>query len=205
MNRTDIEFAHIYADQLFGDEQRQSAEVTVELLTNLPYGTTTSVLIDDYNVDGTSFNTPAFTSALAGAGVRPSTICYESSLVPTAIELLGHLNDGRLRRSHQRYANSRGRYACSLLTAAWYLTRLGYLMPIQPAVHDGLWVVGTPATDLINVLPSHFAEVEATALDILSRSEYSLVVPRITTRLFDLETPVESVLTLRDEMQALGV
>jgi ornithine decarboxylase len=50
-NRTDIEFAHVYPDQPFRDEQRQSVDVKVDLLAELPVRTTPSVPIDDYNVD----------------------------------------------------------------------------------------------------------------------------------------------------------
>jgi hypothetical protein len=177
-----VEFAHIYADEAFGDEQIAGARELLRQARRMAVtGQTYSlaVLIDDYNPAVNTLDTSDFVRSLAAHGAAPDHVVLESSIAPIAQEFLRSVSR-RERRSLERHAESRGRMPCALLLAAWHLIRLG--APVSAPVAAAGW---PPAGDeSLTILPARFAPVEDRALEIIDASPYRDFATRVRHSFF---------------------
>lgn len=169
-----IEFAHIYVDEQFGDSQKQSIEVLKTTLKLKEYSYrdyTLTVLVDDYHPNLYIFDLYDFIIQLEGYNVKPDYICFESRLIDDCNSLIDQF-DKKLSRKFSRYIKNKNKYPCSLLTAVWYLKRLG-LMDIND---NELIYLGPDSSrpfkpfvgnELITILPLKFKDMEMSSINIL--------------------------------------
>ncbi len=183
MKQTDysIEFARIFTDQEFGDEQRGSISLAREVVQELQknqrtYGT--YVLIYDYNPKTQSLAGSDYIDELDREGLRPNYWAYESTLAAHCREFLKLVTERKVRKSYERYTQE-GHSPCSLLTAIWYAIRLGKIEP-STRVFTPYEYSTTPR--LINVLPRKYEESEQKTLRLLRAA--NIDVDSIETRFF---------------------
>lgn len=173
-----VEFGHIYADEVFGQEQRGGVKAYRAWADSTAVGAHTSVvLVDDYNVDQVRTPPDEVLSHLVELGAQPDYLVRESLLAGPALGLLESLNDGRVGRATRSYFERKGKLPCSLMTAAFYLSRLGHLEHAELFVNARKpW---RPADQLVNILPRRYMEVESKAIAIIRASDNRLAADRI--------------------------
>jgi SAM-dependent methyltransferase len=197
-----VEYAHMYADEVVGTEQRISAAHADEAeptpnsppshfghLTDIQPGAQYVTMVDDYNVRQQFQQRHALAAAqlLDEAGRRPDLIFGESSFANHAISLLHEL-EGRIGSSQVRYLDKHSRLTCSLLTAAWYLTRLDVYSSPRDRLH-GLGL--TPAVRLLNILPRIYEDTEQKVHDVLKASPYAWAIDSLHYEWIDTVKPWE--------------
>lgn len=177
-----IECAHIYRGDPVSAEHRISAALAAEIIDReILRGSEVSAvsLIDDYHGQG-DFDETCFVGALKEHGVELTHLAYEASFEAPALTLVDWLgrrlrresfNQGR--RSSLMFRKADGsrfavldgletgapRPTCALLSAAWMLSRLGYLRPPEGALRpleNAPWV----AERIVTVLPEKYRRVE---------------------------------------------
>lgn len=163
-SRVSLEFGHIYVDE----EPSSAHSLGVSLAKHLRTGyedaghiVELELLIDDYNPQQSSLDVARYVASLDGSGMRPTTITFESELVPAAERLL-RFTRRRVARSYIQYFEKKGKMPCSVLVAAWYLRRLERL--------GGLCDRPVSDAQIVNVLEERFRESEIAALDLLAAS-----------------------------------
>lgn len=164
-----VELLHIYGDEQIGEEHTSDISRYLEMCLVLPESHSVVVLIDDYNTPLNPRLPELAISLLVSHGVGVAHVAMESALVPNAEHLVSTLTSRRLRESHVKYREHKGVWPCSLLTAAWYLTRLGRLPAsgiFLPVDHQ----VWSPAAKVVNILPEGYRAVEKRAAQIMRAS-----------------------------------
>jgi hypothetical protein len=181
--RYSIEFGHIYTDESFNHEHELSVEAVLAHRRSLgsDHSASSVVLVDDYNATEHLLDIPAYLDQLSAIGVAPDFYCYESALVGFTDELMGQIQDKRIKSSYQRYVATKGKVPCSFLTAVWYLVRLGVLAP-REAIQSYGGRDFQSADQLVNVLPERYRPVEHKAAKLLN-----------ATNLVDYEQRIEVV------------
>lgn len=178
-----IEFCHIYTNQTISSEHLQSVHYLREIVETLREGWTTyhlCAMVDDYSFPDHSFNYMGLRDWMKLLEVEPHFMIRESELLVCADEFLASLPDGKRKRALLSYIK-RKRYPCSLLTAAWYLARLGKLPTTSPPVI-------APATQLINILPRHLEPSEQEARRIIRESPFRQSLDVINNYYFELSS-----------------
>jgi hypothetical protein len=105
-------------------------------------------------------------------------LAYEADLIDNAKELLKAIENPKLKRNYQSYIAHTKKFPCSLLTATWYITRLGMLDHVKTikSVDDTAFV---PSSRLINILPEDYASVEKRAKQIILKSSFKKEADKI--------------------------
>jgi hypothetical protein len=154
-----VEYAHVYADERLGDDHRRAARRARQL--DVTDGVHV-MLVDDYNVRAL-WRAATLHEQLAEC--PPDLIFSEADFESAARVLLGALPEGRARSGVERWmVGHGGKTPCSLLTAAWYLVRLGLMPgPLDRLRHEPC----PPAATVVNVLPMAYARSEERTLGIL--------------------------------------
>jgi hypothetical protein len=172
-----VEYAHIYTNQRIGKEQELTLEVLNEARSEAyEKGETTSlvVMVDDYSFPDPSFDYDEFITWLGKEGRAPEIVFRESQLIPVCDEVLGLIEDKKLKEQLTDYIKAK-KYPCSLFIAAWYLLRLGSLTsPLYPEELQ--------AERLLNILPYSFKPFEDKGLEIIQSTEYEDLVESINYR-----------------------
>src|SRR3989344_9564234 len=185
-----IEFAHIYADERFGDEQKQSIVCLKKRIAEIKKNKksySTSILIDEFNPEKNILNEKEFISILKLYGASPDSVVHESSLASVSrrvielissekinIENFGDSTVMILSANGKRIGltEKSGKPTCSLLIATWILCRLGYFsldkFPKQFS-----------AKKIITILPKKYQESEEKMLEILKSTKFSNLVDRL--------------------------
>ncbi len=191
-SRYNIEFAHIYTDEIVNGNHFESTNIVLEVATISELQFTTAVLIDDYNASSLEFSTIDFLKKLESHGVRPDFYVYESDLVSLANEFLNYIEKPKVFRMHKSYIERKGKYPCSLLTAVWYLIRLGYMDGSKVVrVNNSLLSVNDIYSErLINILPSAFKHIETDTHKLIGHSKFHGARYKIQPILFDEKAPV---------------
>ena len=197
-----IEFAHIYADQKFGNEQIRSIEILRDLINSLRKqgkSFVTTVLIDDYNPKKNNLDENAFVNKIKSLNIPLDFIAYESKLNQIGDKLIADLPRQLLRVEGKKnifleinnksikLRDSIGfqlKNTCTLLTASWLLCRLGiYKIPSDSI--NRLNKVGTfEANKIITILPEKYRKSESRALDIIKSLGKDDILKHIEYRLF---------------------
>jgi hypothetical protein len=176
--RYNIEFFHIYTDEIIEPRHAEGLESLRAIAQAWSFEYDKIVLIDDYNPTkhGTSANDVL--GYLKEQDMLPDFWAYEGDMVENAKQLLDSLPDNKLKRSYLKYIDSRGKYPCSLLTATWYLTRLGRFDMTAIASTDAHRTY-SPAHRLFNLLPEDYKPVEERAKEVILASPYKADADRI--------------------------
>jgi hypothetical protein len=185
-----IEFCHIYLNETFSHEHRQSIDVLKEVIAELPPGATHSlnVLIDDYNATEDVLDIEDLKARLKAADVKPDYLAYEARLAPYADALLDLMEEGRLKRSYERYIREKGMIPCSFMIAIWYLLRLGALPLVADAMvyeKNGGHAKAFVAEHLISILPERFRGVEKKAAQIIAKTSFAPLEQKIRHVYYD--------------------
>lgn len=175
-----IEYAHIYTDEEFNIEHTNSVKQLHKLEDWLgkDYDITRLILIDDYSPDEDTLDQNGFMHKLDDIEGSPDFVVNESAMAEVALEFLATVHKARLKKSYDRYIESKGGYIpCSLFIATWYMIRLG--------------LISTPEVDIpiadrtITVLPSRFRNVEERGIELIRNSDYAESVRNIEQYFFD--------------------
>lgn len=180
-----VEFGHIYAHELPGDEQQAGARVVQELCRDLSragHSYVLSVLIDDLHAPRRALRASSYLAALTAAGVQVDYVGYESRFASTADSLIDRLppsqlalskfrdrarsvllfREGEFRFGLREHSPSGSRHTCAVLSASWALCRLGHLpSPRRGVVSvNGTKRVSFPADRTLTILPRLYQRVE---------------------------------------------
>lgn len=167
-----VEFFHIYCDEQIGRTHEAGLAYLQEMKKAWTLESNLIVLIDNYNPEVRSLEPDAVFKYLGSKDELPDYWAMEADLVPNAKILLGKITSKKIQKNYQKYVDNHGKYPCSLLTASWYLTRLGYL-DSQNVIRQLNGKTFTPANRLINILPLEYESVETRALDLIGHTEFA--------------------------------
>lgn len=173
-----VEFFHIYTDETIGDTHRASLNYLREAKKAWGVEQDLIVLIDNYNPENHILSGEDVLLYLEAEGFVPDYFAFEGDMVANAQTLLDSLTSKKLKRSYDKYISSRNKYPCSLLTASWYLTRLGRL-PNDSVIKSPTEKDYRVAQKLINILPLDYRDVEMRALELIANSAWQTEVNNI--------------------------
>ncbi|MFE3261001.1 hypothetical protein ACFXPS_38555 [Nocardia sp. NPDC059091] len=181
-----IEYAHIYTDQQFSAQHKQS----IEELHKLPADTDSVriVLVDDYStgLPVGRFDMEEFLSRLSRHNALPDVVVLESTLSPFCPLVVDLIGDSKLKRKIIGYHRTRGRYPCSLLVATWYLLRLGFFgNPDVPCVYGTAEKLYTDR--ILTILPDCFMTPETDALEIIRETGNLSMIQNIEHIFFEYQ------------------
>jgi len=177
--RYNIEFFHIYTDEKIEARHEEGLESLRAIAQSWSFDYDKIVLIDNYNPTEPVTSAQEVLDYLRGQNMLPEYWAYEGDMVENAKKLLDSLPEGKLKRSYLRYIENRGKYPCSLLTATWYLTRLGRFDTSVIQATDVEYVPYQPAHRLFNLLPDDYKPVEDRAHAVILASPYAADSDRI--------------------------
>lgn len=183
-----VEFFHIYTDETIADRHLMGLEYLREAERAWTINRSRIVLIDNYNPKVHITTVDDVLKSLNEEGMCPDYWAYEGSLIENAKEFLEFVTDRKLKKNYARYIDQHGKYPCSLLTATWYLTRLGYFdfSDVIHAVNNG--GMYTSAARLVNLLPRDYKPVESRARLLIEESVFSMAADKIQ----DLFYPIDA-------------
>lgn len=200
-----IEFAHIYSDQKFGNEQEKSIEVLSGVINDLQSqgkSFVTTVLIDEYNPKTCVLNENDFVNKIKSFGIPLDFVAYESKLSEIVSRLIADLPKSNLEvdylgeGKHSLFLKTENKKhklrenfgfshknTCALLTSCWLLCRLGvYRIPDDAVRRFG--EKAFEAKKLITVLPEKYKNSEDKALKIIKASGRKEILKNIEYRFF---------------------
>lgn len=197
-----VEFAHIYADSIFGDEQDESLNVMKEYLDreSTPDSlVVAAILIDDLHVEHNTLDVTEFIRCILRRGLAPDHVVFEGKLGPVAEQIIHSLPADSLvwdtiRKANRRVLSyltpdgrriglksvSEGReeHTCALLSAAWSLCRAGVCeFPADSIVR--LTEAPTTGRKVVSVLHSKYSGVEAKVIELIRAIGHEELVPRL--------------------------
>lgn len=181
-----IEFFHVYSDEQIKEEHLKSIEYLKTLQRVWDINMSRIVMLDDYNPKEHILNIDEVINFTTTKGVGPHFWALESSLVKNAETLLDQVTDKKLKKNYSSYINNHNKFPCSLLTASWYLTRMG-LLDSKGVIHGVSRKRFKPADRLINILPAEYKPVELRALKLIEKSPYKGYVHKIQDLFYDAQ------------------
>jgi len=175
-----IEFSHIYVDELFSQEQIRSVDILKELLLIVDPSSVLTILVDDYNPTRNIFDLNSFLKILHDHGISPNFVASESKLVSYFESFKQTLTSKELRGLEKYISRRKNKLPCSLLVAIWDLIKLGEIKP-----RGSLFIfndqkpedIGT--TNIITILPKKYSFSEHRAEKILKSSTFRHALSRI--------------------------
>ena len=182
-----IEFAHIYADDVFNQEHVESIKILNRIINAQLNGHeyVTSVLIDEYNPNKEDMilDLDEFLNKITLAGANIDYVGFESGMVNLSDEVLSAL-DNKTKTKYIKYIKTKGKYPCSLLATSWYLLRLGVLnnLHINDKMIKGLKdnsIDEFSGNRVITIIPSKYKKVEETVIKNIRNSKYSKLANNI--------------------------
>jgi hypothetical protein len=182
-----VEFFHIYTDEKINQVHEASVYYLQEAKKAWHFTGELILLIDDYNPTEHTLEAREVLNYLRQEGVYPAFWAYEGDLIENAKLLLSRISSPKLKKSYHNYIEKHDKYPCSLLTATWYLTRLGAL-PYAETIRSTSDSEYKPADRLINILPQDYEKIELKAMGLIRESEFGGMEDRIQ----DLFFPISS-------------
>ena len=197
-----VEFAHVYANEVFGSEQHESLEVMKAYLDRESTADSlvvAAILIDDLHVDHNTLDVNEFIRCILRRGLAPDHVVFEGKLAPVAdkiIDLLPqkYLSWQTIRKEGKRVLmwedpmgariglknvyEDREEHTCALLSAAWSLCRAGvYDFPEDSIVR----LTEAPVTGekVVSVLHSKYKGVESKVIQLIRAIGHEELVPRL--------------------------
>ena len=183
-----IEYAHIYADELFGKEHQKSIKELrkiINRLKRLNKSYVLTVLIDEYSPCQNRLSIKQFLDKLDELNSKPDYLAFESQLAPCKDLLLKEMK-GKIRKEYETYIKKHGKIPCSFLIAVWYLKRLG-LIKTEKGELTHLSKNNKPfsAKKIITILPKKYQTVEIKALKIIRATRFKKYLTKISNVFFD--------------------
>jgi len=179
-----IEFAHIYADKSYGEEQAKSIDVLKEFLGKIKEKNyVTVVLIDDFSPGHAMAGEEEFLKNISSQ-VDLDSVAYEAGLVEVAMELLNHIDDldkqGEviMLKGGVGLTTNKGDPTCALLIAAWHLCRLG-LMKVPKKAVKNFSEKSFTADKIMTIIPEKYRSNEDKVLAIIKASKFKDDIDRI--------------------------
>lgn len=174
-----VEIFHIYTDERINDSHNASLNYlkAVSEIWDIDYDLV--VLIDNYNPKEHLLDTNEVIKHLCDKGYEDIFIAFEASMVDNAKILLNSINSTKLKKQYDNYIRTHGKYPCSLLTATWYLTRLGVFENTEIIRNIKNQQCARQADRLISILPKDYKEVEEKALRLISHSDWAEYADKI--------------------------
>jgi hypothetical protein len=175
-----VEFFHIYTNETIGSRHIKSLSLLKKIKKNWSLAHKSIVLIDNYNSTKHMLTAEEILNYLDTQNVLPEYWAYEKDLVPFADKFLAKLINPKLKRSYESYIRKNKKYPCSLLTASWYLLRLGRFEN-EGIVKTTLKTHKTyeAADKLLNILPDEYQNVEKRARELIYKSEFTIDADKI--------------------------
>jgi len=176
-----IEYAHIYADEVFKQEHIDSLnvlELILRILKNDKKSYNLNLLIDEYHPEDKSLDIEDFLSKLKFRGYTPDHLYLESELHKDINLLLANLTDEKHLRDYERYLQRTGKSPCSFLVANWYLKRLGVL-PIENLKKLSNEAKPFHGNKIINILDKKYKPNEDKALELIKNSRFASCLDNI--------------------------
>ena len=166
-----VEFFHIYTDEKINKSHKASLKYLREASKAWSFGYDLIVFIDNYNPDKHILSTERVLDYLKSENALPAYWAYEGDMLSNADALLESLTSAKLQKNYKKYIQQHDKYPCSLLSASWYLTRLG-MLPYDK-ISSTTSLPYQPASRLINILPADYKDVEKRAFDLIQHSNYA--------------------------------
>jgi hypothetical protein len=181
VNNIGVEYFHIYSDEKIERRHQVGLDHLKSLEQSWNFEYDKIILIDNYNPVEEITTACAVLEYLADHGALPDYWAYEKDMVVNATLLLESIESPKLKRSYEKYILNHNKYPCSLLTASWYLTRLGKL-PFEEIIsstkkdHKESF---KPSVRLVNILPTGYKPIEERARKIILKSPHKSEVNNI--------------------------
>lgn len=172
INNYSVEFFHIYSDETINDTHKLSLHYLKEAKKSWSFNHDLILLIDDYNPTKFILDETELFEYLKSEDCLPDFWAYEKDLVPIAKLLLENVSSSKIKKNYMGYIEQHNKYPCSLLTASWYLVRLG-AVPGQEIIKSSSDQKFIPASKLINILPFDYKPVELRARKLIKNSIFS--------------------------------
>jgi len=175
--RYNIEYFHIYTDETIEARHKEGLDSLKAIQQSWSFKYDKIVLIDNYNPVEHTTTANDVLAYLKQEDMLPDFWAYEGDMIENAKIFLDSIDDSKLKRSYIRYIENKGKYPCSLLTATWYLTRLGrFDTTVIKSTDDKQY---TPAKRLFNLLPEDYKPVEDRASELILNSSYAADADKI--------------------------
>lgn len=169
-----VEISHIYLDQSFSNDQIKSIQHFNQMSEMWNQPITVALLLDDYNIKEVRTTPTQIFQELKKLSIEPDYYVLEKDLIKYADEFLNHIKVPKIKRQYETYIQKQRKYPCSLLTAIWYLLRLGYIADDKKIVNflkpDHSF---KPASKVVNFLPEYFSDVEKKCEKLIHASSFS--------------------------------
>lgn len=183
-----IEYAHIYADECFGNEHKKSVEQLKKTIQQLNINSTNYtlvILIDEYNSKKQTLNIKQFLKSLKDMGAEPDILGFESKLAPYKKQLLNAL-DLKTKKKYKHYIKKHRKIPCSFLAAIWHLKRLGAIKTKNKELKRITSIQKSfVAKKIITILPQRYQEVEIRAQEIIKASKFKPYAEKMISVFFD--------------------
>lgn len=203
-----VEFAHIYADSVFGEEQDESLTVMKNYLdreSSPDSLVVAAILIDDLHVEHNTLDVTEFIRCILRRGLAPDHVVFEGKLAPVAETIIHCLPPedlvweqfSRPRKRVLSYVDPQGRkiglksvyedreeHTCALLSAAWSLCRAGVCEFPEDSI---VRLTEAPVTGerVVSVLHRKYEGVEAKVIQLIRAIGHEDLVPRLELVFFD--------------------
>ena len=176
--RYSVEFSHIYTNEVFSNEHKQSVVNLNSYLPNLQKDQyQTCILIDDYNPNEDLLDQKDFFNKLKSLDATPDYYAYEADMANYKNEMLRLIQNKKIFKQYNRYIDEKNTLPCSFMTAIWYLIRLGALA--DDGIIKSKKESFVPSANLINILPERFRAVEHKTIKLIDSTKYSNYVGNI--------------------------
>lgn len=176
-----IEYAHIYSDEFFGKEHKESVKElhkAIKRLKKLKKSYVLSVLIDEYNPTEHMLDTENFLAILKKLDAKPHFLMLESHLARYKNVLLKKM-DGKIKREYEKYIKKHNKVPCSFLIAIWHLKRLGLIKNKNGELQQLTKRKQFTANKIITILPKKYQRVELKAIDIIESTIFKKQITNI--------------------------
>lgn len=197
-----VEFAHIYADSVFGTEQDESLTVMKGYLDRESTSDSlvvAAILIDDLHVEHNSLDVTEFIRCILRRGLAPDHVVFEGKLAPVADHIISllpgkYLTWQTIRKANKRVLmfetpqgdriglktvyEDREEHTCALLSAAWSLCRAG-VCEFPPDSIVRLTEAPVTGEKVVSVLHSKYEGVEAKVIQLIRAIGHEDLVPRL--------------------------
>ena len=170
-----IEYAHIYADEVFGQEHIESLnvlELILRIIRNDNKNHNLNLLIDEYHPEDNSLDVDDFLNKLKYRGYHPHFLYLESDLHKDVDLFLDNLTSEKHKNEYYKYLDKHGKSPCSYLVAVWYLKRLGALPAgnFKKLTDEEIYF---PGHKVINILDKKYKKGEDRALELIKNSKFA--------------------------------
>lgn len=203
-----IEFAHIYADEEFGEEQIKSIEILKNVIARLKKERQTfviSVFIDEFHPVIFKLDERKMIAEFKKHGIEVDFVGYESKLGDISNQLIQELPKSMLKLEHFHKPEKEVlifeednkkiglkeefkfayRHTCALLSASWSLCRLGIYKIPSEAINN-LNKKTFEAKRIITILPEKYRPVEDKVLEIITATRFKKSIENIQYEFFKL-------------------